>query len=94
MHELWKYIVLQLDVVPKTIYLGLLALFCVGTIVLLAVNRKKAGRHIAWLLFFEYVFFCAWHDRVFQTHGHQGKGLPSVLELCECLPGWRQDSAA
>ena len=43
-------------VVPKTVYLGLLALFCIGTIVLLAFNRKKAGRSVAWLLFFEYVF--------------------------------------
>lgn len=56
MHEPWKYIASQLDVVPKTVYLGLLALFCVGAIVLWAVNRKKAGRYIAWLLFFEYVF--------------------------------------
>lgn len=56
MHELWKYIASQLNVVPKTVYLGLLALFCVGVIVLLAVNRKKANRSIAWLLFFEYVF--------------------------------------
>ena len=56
MPKLWKYIASQLYVVPKTIYLGLLALFCVGAIVLLAVNRKKAGRYIAWLLFFEYVF--------------------------------------
>ncbi len=53
MHELWQYINLQLNVVPKPVYEGLLALFCVGAIVLLAVNRKKAGRHIAWLLFFE-----------------------------------------
>lgn len=56
MHKPWKYIASQLDVVPKTVYLGLLALFCVGAIVLLVVNRKKAGRHIAWLLFFEFVF--------------------------------------
>lgn len=56
MHELWKYIISQLDVVPKTVYLGLLALFCIGVILFLAFYRKKAGRHIAWLLFFEYVF--------------------------------------
>lgn len=56
MHELWQYIILQLNVVPKPVYGGLLALFCVGVIVLLAVNRKKAGRSIALLLFFEYVF--------------------------------------
>lgn len=47
---------MQLNVVPKMVYIGLLALFCVGILVLLAVNRKKAGRHIAWLLFFEFVF--------------------------------------
>lgn len=57
MHELWKYIILQLNVVPKSVYGGLLALFCIGTIVLLAVNRKKAARNIVWLLFFEFVFF-------------------------------------
>ncbi len=56
MHELWKYITSQLNVVPRTVYEGLLALFCIGVIVFLAVNRKKAGRYIAWLLFFEYVF--------------------------------------
>ena len=56
MPKLWKYIASQLYVVPKTVYLGLFALFCVGVIVLLAVNCKKAGRHIAWLLFFECVF--------------------------------------
>lgn len=57
MHELWKYIISQLNVVPKTVYEGLLALFCVGTILFLAFNRKKVGLSIAWLLFFEYVFF-------------------------------------
>ena len=56
MHELWQYIILQLNVVPKTIYLGLLALFCIGTIVFWAVNRKKAAHSIVWLLFFEFVF--------------------------------------
>ena len=56
MHELWQYIILQLNVVPKPVYGGLLALFCIGTIVLLAVNRKKAARNIVWLLFFEFVF--------------------------------------
>lgn len=56
MHELWKYIASQLDVVPKSVYLGLLALFCIGAIVLLMVNRKKAGRYVAWLLFCECVF--------------------------------------
>ena len=56
MPELWKYIASQLDVVPKMVYLGLLALFCVGILVLLAVNRKKAGRYFTWLLFCEYVF--------------------------------------
>lgn len=67
MHELWKYITSQLNVVPKTVYLGLLALFCVGTIVLWAVNRKKAGRYIAWLLFFEY-FFLVFGMTVFFRH--------------------------
>ena len=56
MPELWKYIASQQYVIPKTVYLGLLALFCMGTIVLLMVNRKKAGRYITWLLFCEYFF--------------------------------------
>ncbi len=57
MHELWQYIISQLNVVPQTVYLGILVLLCIGTIVLLAVNRKKAARNIVWLLFFEFVFF-------------------------------------
>ena len=57
MHDLWQYIILQLNVVPIPVYKGLFALFCISTIVLLAVNRKKAARNIVWLLFFEFVFF-------------------------------------
>ncbi len=56
MHELWKYIISQLNVVPKTVYGGLLALFCIEAIVFLAVNRKEAARSIVWLLFFEFMF--------------------------------------
>ena len=56
MNELWQYIISQLNVVPKPVYEGLLALFCIGTIVFLAVNRKKAACSIVWLLFFEFMF--------------------------------------
>ena len=56
MHEQWKYITSQLNIIPKPVYKGLLALFCIGAIVFLAVNRKETARSIVWLLFFEFMF--------------------------------------
>lgn len=56
MHELWEYITSQLNIVPKPLYESFLALFCIGTIVFCAVNRKKAVSSIVWLLFFEFMF--------------------------------------
>lgn len=85
MHELWQYIILQLNVVPKPVYGGLLALFCVGVIVLLAVNRKKAGRSIALLLFFKYVFLVRGMTVIFRHTGTKAMVYPpfwSYTSVC------------
>ena len=76
MHELWQYIILQLNVVPEPVYKGLLALFCIGTIVLLAVNRKKAARSIVWLLFLEFVFFVLGMTVLFRHTGTKALVYP------------------
>lgn len=85
MHELWQYIVLQLNVVPKPVYVGLLALFCFGTIVFLAVNSKKSGRYIAWLLFFELVFLVLGMTVFFRYTGNKVMVYPpfwSYASVC------------
>ena len=76
MHELWYYIISQLNVVPRTVYEGLLALFCIGTIVLLAVNRKKAACNIIWLLFFEFVLFVLGMTVFFRPTGTKAMVYP------------------
>ena len=76
MHELWQYIISQVNVVPQTVYLGILVLLCIGTIVLLAVNRKKAVRSIVWLLFFEFVFFVLGMTVFFRPTGTKAMVYP------------------
>lgn len=57
MNELKDYLISQLTVIPQIVYEGLLAFFCVGTVVLIILYRRKVYRYIGWLLLFEYVFF-------------------------------------
>lgn len=85
MPELWKYIASQLNVVPKPVYGGLLALFCVGVILFLAVNRKKAGHSIAWLLFFEYVFFVLGMTVFFRHTGTKAMVYPPFWSYASVL---------
>ncbi len=89
MHELWKYIITQLDIVPKTVYLGLSALFCIGTIVLLAVNRKKAVRSIVWLLFFEFVFLVLGMTFFFRHTGIKAMVYPPLWSYVSV---WRDEN--
>lgn len=85
MHELWKYIILQLNVVPKSVYGGLLALFCIGTIVFLAVNRKKVARNIVWLLFFEFVFLVLGMTVFFRPTGTKALVYPPFWSYASVL---------
>ena len=85
MHELWRYIILQLNVVPKPVYEGLLALFCIGTIVFLAVNRKEAARSIVWLLFFEFVFFVFCMTVFFRHTGTKAMVYPPFWSYASVL---------
>ena len=76
MHELWKYITSQLNVVPKPVYEGLLALFCIGGIVFLAINWKEAARSIVWLLFFEFMFLVLGMTVFFRPMGSKTMDYP------------------
>lgn len=76
-HELWKYIISQLDVVPKPVYEDLLTLFCIGAIVFLAVNHKEAARSIVWLLFFEFVFLVLGMTIFFRHTGTKAMVYPA-----------------
>lgn len=85
MRELWQYIISQLNVVPKPVYEGLLALFCIGTIVFLAVNRKKAARSIVWLLFFEFVFLVLGMTVFFRHAGTKAMVFPPFWSYASVL---------
>lgn len=85
MHELWKYITSQLNVVPKPVYECLLALFCIGIIVLLAVNREKVSRYIAWLLFVEFVFLVLGITVFFRQTGSKTMVYPPFWSYASVL---------
>ena len=54
--ELKSYIILLIDDVPHYVYEGLLSVFCIGAVLLLAWKGKKSWLGIAKLLLVEYVF--------------------------------------
>lgn len=60
--QLWDYATLLINMIPSSIYEGLLAVFCVGTVLIFAIYEFRNGwRKVAGLLLIEYLFliFCS-----------------------------------
>lgn len=52
---LWEYIVSEIKVVPRTVYVVLLSFFLIGVVALFVWNSKKVSRCILWMFLGEYL---------------------------------------
>lgn len=59
--ELWYYLWRLLNGVPLVVYEGLLLIFIIGTVFVVALKGRHFGRYVAFLLIIEYIIliFCS-----------------------------------
>lgn len=53
---LWEYIVSEINIIPRTVYVVMLSIIIVGVIALIAWKRKESSKYISGLLLGEYLF--------------------------------------